>query len=360
MDGEENLIEDKLILKIARALPSVAGVLSPAASARTALALGIGDDAAVLASARRGQWVLTTDAFLEGIHFLGNLHPADSIGYKALVRAASDLAAMGARPRAFFLTLSIPARRTGVWLEGLLRGMGRAARELGLVLAGGDTSRFGSVAIAITVLGEVPSGRAVTRSGARRGDVIYVSGRLGRAQLGLELLRRSARGSLAKSRRSAARLLRPHLYPHLYPKIRLELGAWLAERGIASAMMDLSDGLSTDLTRLCAASGVSARIWADRIPPVEIPAGRVGGLKTTGLEALAMALHGGEDYKLIFTVPPRRLKQLRRAPGFSELTAIGQIERSARGIRTGGILLVDSRGRAKPLRPGGWDSFRRS
>ena len=198
--------------------------------------------------------------------------------------------------------------------------------------------------MAITVLGEAPSGKAVKRSGARPGDILYVSGRLGQAQLGLELLRFGRpRRPGGQGGASAASTLT--CYPHLYPKIRMELGAWLAERGVVSAMMDLSDGLSTDLERLCAASGVGARIWADRIPQVQLPAAKIRGVNSGNLDPLAMALHGGDDYELLFTVPPRRVKDLRGAPGFSDLTAIGEIERGARGIRAEGILLVDPRAR---------------
>jgi thiamine-monophosphate kinase len=344
--------EDKLVLRIARALPSVVGVQSPVARTRTGLELGIGDDAAILAPAKGSEWIVSTDAFLEGVHFLGDRHPANSVGFKALARAASDLDAMGARPRLYFLTLALPARRTGKWLDDFLRGMARAARELGMRLAGGDTSQFPSVSLAITVLGEAPLGKAVKRSGARPGDILYVSGRLGRAQLGLELFRRLSRGKLSVSLAGRS-LLRHLLRPHLYPKVRMKLGVWLAESGIASAMMDLSDGLSTDLARLCAASSIGVRIWADRIPQVQLPAAKIRGVNSGDLDPLAMALHGGDDYELLFTVPPRRVKDLKGAPGFSKLTAIGEIERGRRAV------LVSSDGHIGPLRPGGWDPFRR-
>jgi thiamine-monophosphate kinase len=136
------------------------------------------------------------------------------------------------------------------------------------------------------------------------------------------------------------------LRPHLYPQIRVALGAWLATRGVASAMIDISDGLSTDLARLCAASRVGARIWAERIPRVKV-------LPALKLDPLQMALHGGDDYELLFAVPRRKMPRLRRAPGYAEIVAIGEIERGAK------IMLVDDGGRAKILRPGGWDPFER-
>jgi thiamine-monophosphate kinase len=199
--------EDQLIERIARAVPSSRN----AGRSHGELRLGIGDDAAIISAGRTTEWVLSCDAFLEGVHFLAGNYPAESIGYKALARAASDLAAMGARPRLFLLTLALPAKRTGRWLDGFLRGMGRAARQLGMRLAGGDTTRSAAVSISITVLGEVARGLAVRRSGARPGDVLYVSGRLGRAQLGLEL----ARQGIGKVRAADRRLLQAHLYPKI-------------------------------------------------------------------------------------------------------------------------------------------------
>ncbi len=334
--------EDQLIERIAKAIPSVRG-----AGRGAGLRLGIGDDAAIIAPGGATEWVLSCDAFLEEVHFLAASYPPDSVGYKSLVRAASDLAAMGARPQLFLLTLALPKRLTGKWLDQFLRGMGRAARQFGMRLAGGDTSRSANVSISITVLGEVPRGLAVRRSGARPGDIICVSGQLGRAQLGLKLMQMSRRGTPKTVRGSRARLLQPHLYP----RIRVELGGWLARHRIASSMMDISDGLSTDLARLCAAGGVGARLWAERIPCVKIPEARTDSLRKLKLNPLRMALHGGEDYELLFTVSPRHAKRLRGAPGFAEITPIGEIERGK------GIVLVGSNGTAKCLVPGGWDPF---
>jgi thiamine-monophosphate kinase len=335
--------EDQLIERIARAIPSGRGV-----GGRGGMRLGIGDDAAVVAPGRNTEWVLSCDAFLEGVHFLAASYPPDSVGYKSLVRAASDLAAMGAKPQLFLLTLALPGRMTGRWLDAFLRGMGRAARQLGMRLAGGDTTRSEAISISITIVGEAPRGLAVRRSGARPGDIVYVSGRLGRAELGLELFRSDGRGTAEMVRGSRARLLQPHLYP----KIRVELGAWLARHKIASAMMDISDGLSTDLARLCAASGVGARLWAERIPCVKIPTEAARSLRGRRLDPLRMALHGGEDYELLFTGSPRHAKGLQGAPGASEIKAIGEIERGK------GIALVGADGRGERLDPGGWDPFR--
>src|ERR1700751_2871997 len=238
--------EDQLVERIGRKVPSTIG-----RRASGAVRLGVGDDSAIFSPDGRNDWVLSCDAFLEGVHFLAKDHPPDSVGYKSLVRAASDLVAMGASPRYFLMTLALPASRIDTWLDAFLAGMARAARYLGMRLIGGDTTKSSFVSISITVFGEVSRGRALTRSGARPGDLIYVSGKLGRAQLGLELVRRGH----ARDRR-----LRALTQPHLYPKIRVEFGYWLARHCAASSAMDLSDGLSTDLVRLCTASQVGAKI----------------------------------------------------------------------------------------------------
>jgi thiamine-monophosphate kinase len=349
LHSEENLIE-----RAVRAIPSLIGAQTRAGQRKAGVALGIGDDAAILSPQPGYETVLSCDAFLEGVHFLRGIHPPDSVGYKALARATSDLAAMGARPTLFFLTIGLPADLTGTWFDQFLQGMGRVARKLGIRLAGGDTSCFSSVTISLTVLGQVEMGRAARRAGARPGHIIYVSGPLGRAELGLAIMRALPRGAAAANRhvRDASSLLQPHLYP----RIRLELGAWLARSGVASAMMDLSDGLSTDLPRLCHASGVGARLWLDRVPRVQIPSNAAKWLGARGakLGPIAMALNGGDDYELLFTVARRKVAQLKRAPDFSELRAIGEVVPKREGIAA-----IDSSGDEKPLRAKGWDSFRK-
>lgn len=330
MAGEQTLIE-----RIARA----AGSGSPQRDVRGRVRLAIGDDAALLHPAPGKELVLTCDAFLENTHFLARVHPPDSVGYKALARATSDLAALGARPLCFLLTLALPRERTGRWLEEFLKGMSRAARLFGLTLVGGDTASHSTVAIDVTVLGEIRAGRAVTRAAARPGDVIYVSGKLGRAQLGLELVLRG----LHRNRR-----WRELLQPHLYPEPRLALGEMLARRKLASAMIDTSDGLSTDVSNLCEASGVGAEIWLDRLPAVRVPP----ELLKRGLDPVALALHGGEDYELLFTVPPRRARSVPASFRGVPLTAIGHI------VKGKGVSLIGPDGRARILPRGGWDHFR--
>jgi thiamine-monophosphate kinase len=329
--------EDQLVERIARKVPSIRGH-----RASGVLRLGIGDDSAILSPGGRSDWVLSCDAFLEGVHFLAKAHPPDSVGYKSLVRAASDLVAMGASPRYFLMTLALPASRIGTWLDAFLAGMARAARYLGMRLIGGDTTKSRSVSISITVLGEVPRGRALRRSGARPGDLIYVTGKLGRAQLGLELVRANL------VRRSG---LQDVLRQHLYPRIPVKLGEWLARSQAASAIMDISDGLSTDLARLCSASRAGARIEAQHVPRVSIPSALFR--RARRMDPLHMALHCGDDYGLLIAVPRRRVNRLQRAPDFSSLTCIGEITPGRR------ILLVNDNGSTTALEAHGWDPFRR-
>jgi thiamine-monophosphate kinase len=331
--------EAHLIDKITAAVPSLIGSFDDRHAANNC---GIGDDSAVLRARSGRDLVVTVDSFIEDVHFWAERHPADSVGYKALARATSDLAAMGATPSVFFLALALPPARTGTWLDGFLAGMGRAARSLGLKLVGGDTTKSAIISAAITVLGDIRRGRAVMRSGAKPGDGIYVSGTLGGASLGLELVRLG----LVRDKR-----LQPLLAAHLYPQVRLKLGNWLAENRVASSMMDISDGLSSDLARLCAASRVGACLYSERIPRVNVPL-RLAKRLGSACDPLALALHGGDDYELLFTVPRRLVVKLKGAPEFRELRAIGEI------VRGRGISLVEEDGRRRPLKALGWDSFR--
>jgi thiamine-monophosphate kinase len=305
----------------------------------------IGDDCSVIRSAGKKDWVVSCDFFLEGVHFLPRgLTPPEAVGYKALARATSDLAAMGAQPRYFLLALALPGQRTGRWLDQFLVGLRRATQELGMVLIGGDTTEKREVAISITVIGDVRRGREVYRSGASSGDLIYVSGTLGRAGLGLELMLRGL-----GNQKGVRKLLRSHLYP----SVRTELGMWLAQHRVASAMMDLSDGLSSDLPRLCAASRVGAKVCADWVPQVKIPD---GVRKLRGMARISgqdLALDGGEDYELLFCVPPAQTSKLRAAPGFSRIRQIGE-------IRSGhDVVIVGKGGERRELLAKGWDPFRR-
>lgn len=319
--------EDVLVQKILRGFP---------AFGQGGIHLGVGDDAAVWHPRKGQETILTSDWFLEGTHFLREKHPPDAVGWKCLARTASDIAAMGGTPRCFLLNLAIPSSCTGVWLAGFLGGLRRATKKIGCALAGGDTTRQERVLINVAVIGEVAAGRAVLRAGARPGDLVFVSGRLGEAELGLRQLRKGR----VKFRSTDAVLRK-----HLYPEPRIALGNWLARNRLVSAMMDLSDGLSTDLARLCEASHVGAVVAEGALPGPE-------GLAQA--EAARLALHGGDDYELLFTIRPHEIPRFRRLwKGDLKLpiSCVGTIMKKRK------VLLVKDAGGAEELLPGGWDPF---
>jgi thiamine-monophosphate kinase len=348
--------ENSLLAKIARAFPSTGGGKISRANSASAnhLSLGIGDDAALFQPTRGCETILTCDWFLEGTHFLRASHPADAVGWKCLARAVSDIAAMGGTPRCFLMSLALPESATGIWLGEFLRGLRRAANRFDCALAGGDTTKLDDILINVTVVGEVPTGRALRRDGAHAGDLLYVSGRLGEAERGLRDLRRTAIRRTADGpivNRNDAPLRK-----HLYPEPRLALGQWLVAKHLATAAMDLSDGLSSDLPRLCAASGVGARIDAGKIPLVNLLASphraRHKAKRSQHDEALELGLHGGDDYELLFTVPRSKAS---RVPTFFKaisLLPIGEITPSRK------ILLIGDGRKPAVLKPGGWDPFR--
>jgi thiamine-monophosphate kinase len=323
--------EDALVDRVRRAFW--------APGAASSLRIAIGDDAAVWRPTPGQEIILTCDWTLEGTHFLLDRHSAHSVGWKALARAASDLAAMGATPCCFLLSLALPVSLTGRWLEDFLRGLRAASQNFNCPAAGGDTTRGDRVLINLTVVGECRDGRAILRSGARPGDALFVSGRLGEAEYGLRLIQQNA------GRRNSRN---PHLRKHLYPQPRLAAGTWLAERRLASAMLDLSDGLSTDLPRLCQASAVGACLETQRIPGPRIS--KAGARK---FDPLSLALHGGDDYELLFTVRPKHIPQIPRRIAGVPVTLIGYITRERQ------ILLVAENRDKSPLPQRGWDPFKK-
>jgi thiamine-monophosphate kinase len=306
------------------------------------LLAGIGDDCAIWQPRAGHQTILTCDWFLEDTHFRVDRHPPESIGWKCLARAVSDIAAMGGEPRCFLLSLALPQSRTKTWMDKFLSGLRHASRKLHCPAAGGDTTRDSRVLISITVVGECRHGAAVPRSGAKPGDAIFVTGRLGEAEYGFRLL-----GQMS-SARATALADDPRLRKHLHPEPRIPIGAWLAKRRLATAMMDLSDGLSTDLPRLCNASSAGAEIHAGSLPCVQIAA---KGAKHP-FDPLALALHGGDDYELLFTVAQRNAKRIPSAIGGVQLTRIGEITASRK------IVLLGDDGSPRPLSNQGWDPFR--
>jgi thiamine-monophosphate kinase len=294
--------------------------------------LGIGDDCAILRPRAGHEVLVTTDFCLEGRHFRRDWQTPESAGHRCLARGLSDLAAMGAEPIAAFLSLALPAGTPRRWTEGFFRGLRRLADEFSVPLAGGDTSQSpsGYILADIVLLGSAPAGKALRRSTARAGDLLYVTGRLGGAAA--ELL------TLASTPSSATVPGRAGEHPSLFPAPRLAAGGALLRRRLATACLDISDGLSTDLKHLCDASGLSAEVEAGLLPLHRLAAGR-----------LELALHGGEDYELLFaakasTRVPKRL-------GGVAVTRIGRLLPRMSTV----IALVDAQGRRAPLRAGGWE-----
>lgn len=273
----------------------------------------IGDDCAILRPRAKQDLVFTCDFVLEGRHFARETHSAADIGYKALARSLSDIAAMGGEPVFFLVSLAVPFESRSAWIGGFYRGLLACAATYNIVLAGGDLARFGKIAADVTCCARVPRGKALLRSGAKSGDAIYVTGELGGAALGL-----------ATRRGKAWRR-------HLRPEPRIEAGILLRRLGVSSAM-DISDGLSSDLHRMCMASGAAADI--DEKLPIAPGA------------SIEQALHGGDDYELLFTAP-KRLKVPERVVGV-RVTRIGVITSGPPGlIRFQGARLL----------PGGYDHF---
>jgi thiamine-monophosphate kinase len=295
--------------------------------------LGIGDDAALVRTP--GSLLLTTDILVEDEDFRLTDHPPRLLGRKALNVNLSDVAAMGGRPLHALVGLALPGSIEADWLRAFMGGFRSAAREAGVALVGGDLSGAEKVLISVTVTGRAPY--AVKRSGARPGDAIFVSGTLGDAAGGLRLVEKGGSRGVVKA-------VRPLLKAFLDPSPRLELGAYLAERRLASAMIDLSDGLSVDLAHICAESGVGAEVEAERVP---ISA----ALDCLARDPLAMALDGGEDYELLFTVRPGKAAAVEAlAPKFG-LTRIGTVRPGRR------ITLIGPGKKKRPLRARGFEHF---
>jgi thiamine-monophosphate kinase len=297
------------------------------------VALGIGDDCAILRPPRGHEVLVTTDFSLEGRHFRRDWHAADAVGHRALARGLSDLAAAGAKPLAAFLSLALPGEMTASragrkWIDGFFAGLDNLAEEFGVPLAGGDTSEApgGLVLADIVLVGSAPVGRSLRRSGGRAGDRLYVTGSLG--------------GSAAQLAELAAggRIKRGGEHPHLYPVPRVRVGVELVRRRLATAAIDLSDGLSSDLAHVCAESRVGAEVWEAALP-------------VAGGATREQALHGGEDYELLFAAPAS-VKMPGRVAGVP-VTCIGRL------VRETGAWVVGVDGRRQVLEAKGWEHFRR-
>lgn len=331
------LSEDDLIAAIARVL----------SGEQPGVVVGLGDDAAVV-EAGSGQQVLTTDLLVEGVHFERASISARDLGAKSITVNVSDVAAMGGSPRYALASIALPPHVDAAWVMELYGGIRDACSEYAVALVGGDTNRADMIVVSVAVVGEVAVGRAVRRSGAQPGDLVVVTGSLGAAGGGFVLSR-------ADPPRAAAALSEPWgrelVDAFSRPVARVGEGQTLAQAGV-TAMMDLSDGLAIDLSRLCRESGVGARIDLAAIPVSEALQHAAPSLE---VDALELALSGGEDYELLATVDATHVHLARRELGERfgvPLTEIGV-------ITDGGLVAVDVDGGERPLEPKGWDHFAR-
>jgi thiamine-monophosphate kinase len=312
--------ERKLIERIRRRAGTGASVVS-----------GIGDDAAVLRMPPGHDVLVTTDFSIEKVHFRREWHDPGTVGWRCLTRGLSDIAAMGGEPRAAFLSLALASDVPQKWVEKFLKGLLDLAKQYGVSLAGGDTAQAAAgIQADIVVVGSVPKGKAVLRSGAKAGDQIYVTGRLGGS-------------AMALSRLTEGKPVGAEYASHFRPVARVAVGQWLRQHKILSAMIDVSDGLSTDLEHICQESHVGADLAAEAIPRARC--GQGGRMAVD----LKFALHGGDDYELLFTSARPVPLQVEGVP----VTPIGRMTNSQ------GMSLVDAEGKKRVLKPAGWEHFGR-
>ncbi|MGH9618000.1 MAG: thiamine-phosphate kinase [Acidobacteriaceae bacterium] len=383
LEAGERVFIQSLRKRIAQPVVSEVRAVSARSQSRrravvgTNLALGVGDDCAILRPLSGHEILVTTDFSLETVHFRRDWHSPESVGHRCLARGLSDLAAMGAWPIAAFLSLALPVElvesRSGhpSWRDRFFDGLLALAQRYDVPLAGGDTAqspliakvsrRRGSggpvtgLALAdIVLVGSAPRNRAIRRSTAKAGDRIYVSGYLGGAAAELsELVAHPGRFRTHKAANVTTAPERENSHPHLFPEPRIAVGAWLLKNHRASSAIDISDGLSTDLHHLCEESNLAAAVNASAIPIHPIALRKTGRNPQAGLE---LALNGGEDYELLFTASPN-VKVPRRIAGVP-IACIGEMRsRKSRGARVLLIEIVGSRERMRPLPAGGWEHF---
>jgi thiamine-monophosphate kinase len=334
-----------------RALKSQRITRSPNSSLIThhsSLLQGIGDDAAVIRQSRGNDLVVTSDLLIEDIDFRLEWTTPQLLGHKALAVSLSDIAAMGATPRYALLSIGIP---TNIWktnfIDELYDGFFALADAHNVALIGGDVSRSPKhVVIDSIVIGEVKRGHAILRSGAKPGDHIFVTGSLGGAAAGLKLLESGVRISHQNPRSHRARAEQRLLIRQLLPEPRVAWGTLLSEERLATGMIDVSDGLSSDLTHLCKESGVGARIQLSLVPMDP----NIMHFRKSDFDHVSMALNGGEDFELLFTVNPRNLRRLPLRLRNGRATYIGDITRGSTDIAIDGLL-------SRPLTSAGFKHF---
>lgn len=332
---DPHLTEDELVRAIRKVLSGEApGVV-----------VSVGDDAAVVEPGEH-QLVLTSDMLVEGVHFDLSSVSAHDLGHKSITASASDVAAMGGSPRYGLVSLALPGTVEAPWVMELYGGIREAADEYAMAVVGGDTNRGEYHVVSVTAVGTVARGNAVTRSGAKPGDHLVVTGTLGAAAGGLRLAGEpphEVRGALGSN------WGRELVQAYLRPVARVGEGETLAQSG-ATAMIDISDGLALDLSRLCTESEVGATVRMADVP-VSHALAELG--RVLGIDPLDQALHGGEDYELLACLPPESVgpaqERLRDRFG-TPLTLVGE-------VTDDGLVAIRADGTREALEPTGWDHF---
>jgi len=301
--------------------------------------MGVGDDAAVLTPSPGTVFLVTTDVLLEGVHFTFDFTDFHTLGRKALAVNLSDIGGCGGIPTAFLVSLAIPPETEVASVQALYKGMMEHARTYGCSLVGGDTSRGKALMISITLIGEVDEGKVVYRHGAKPGDRIFVTGTLGDSALGLKMLKNGVREGDTVQR-------------HLDPTPRVREGGEIARRGLATAMIDISDGLIADLGHIAEASGVGAYVHLTQLP---LSVSYREHIDQYYKNPYLLALAGGEDYELLFTAPEERTGAIINLAEDVDtpITVIGEITQAPRGVT-----LVGSDGKQVPVEQRGHNHFK--
>ncbi len=336
-------LQSRITKKAPGELQLIERIRTRASASSPSVLLGIGDDCAILKPPPGHELLVTTDFSLEGRHFRRNWHSPASIGHRTLARGLSDLAAMGAKPLAAFLSLALPksAARNTLWLDGFLDGLLALANAHHVPLAGGDTSESPSdhILADIVLIGSAPAGRALRRSTARPGDLLYCTGALGGAAAELAALAAAPRKFRTASSSGD--------HPHLFPQPRLKIGQTILNKGLISSCIDLSDGLSTDLAHLCTASNVAAELDLAQLPLHPLAA------KLDDRAQINALLHGGEDYELLFTAAPTT--KIPRSIANIPITRIGRILKPRKNQPQMSLI---SDGLRFELQPHGWEHLK--
>lgn len=343
-----------------RLIERVQALLAPVTDEKQVI-LGIGDDCAVLEGSGGKYSLVTTDMLVEDIHFSRAFSSLREIGQKAMLVNISDIAAMGGEPRFAFISLALPPCHTLEEFDELWQGLIEAAQKHSLLILGGDTNasfpriKSRGLVINVTLIGEVWPAQMITRTGAREGDMILLTGQIGDSAAGLDLL------TISRHPRAQGAGLNPEdtryqqaVRRHRVPVIRLAESRIISQHHLATAMIDVSDGVAGDLRHLCCQGEVGAILWPDRIPVSEAAADVA---RMLGQDPLTYALCGGEDYELLFTASPDKAYEAKRIierETGTPVSIIGEITEKTRGIH-----LIDAQGQLTPVPEAGFDHFKK-